>query len=293
MAVSDSKRVVIAALIANLAVTIVKGIAAVFTGSGAMLAETIHSAADTGNQGLLLFGAARAKRPPDKRHPFGYGSERYFWAFVVALLLFTLGALFSLYEGVHRLMDPTPIQNAEWAYGVLAAAFLIDLWSYVVARRAVRRVQGDRSFLSYFLEAKDPALPLVYLEDLGASLGVLLAMGGVAGNHLLGWLRADAIATLAVGVLLLCVAVALLMRCYRLLIGESASVKDEEAIRVAAASVAGVEAILDLKTMHHGPETLIVTLDVRFDGTPEIVMAIEEAVRAVVPVARHVSVEPR
>jgi len=292
MAGGDSKKVVVAALFANLGIAIVKGFAAVVTGSGAMLAETVHSIADTGNQALLLLGAHRANRPPDARHPFGYGAERYFWAFVVALVLFALGAAFSVYEGIHKVLHPEPIRNVGWAYGVLIAAIALESWSYRVASGAVRRARGDRGFWRYFLEDKDPALPLVYLEDIGALLGLVFALVGITLAHRLGWQAADGLATIAVGVLLAFIAVALLRRCHRLLVGESATLADESAIREAALGIDGVAEIVALRTLHVGPETLIVGLDVRFDGTLETVRAVEAAVRARVPHARFVAVEP-
>jgi cation diffusion facilitator family transporter len=267
---------------------VVKGIAAVVTRSGAMLAETVHSLADSGNQALLLLGAARAKRPPDRRHPFGYGSERYFWAFIVALVLFALGALFSIYEGVEKLLHPTRIRSAGWAYGVLGVSIVLEVLSFRVAHREVSIERRGRSFRRYFLETRDPSLPLVYLEDLGALLGLVFALGGVSLSHLLGWTLADGAATVLIGVLLGAIAVVLLARCHRLLIGEGASEEDEERIRAAVGSLAGV-LILDLKTLQLGPEYLVVGLEVRLDGAAA--SAVEAAVRAAVPHAKYVAVE--
>jgi cation diffusion facilitator family transporter len=292
VAATDSRKAVLTALFANIGVAIVKAIAAAVTGSGAMLAETIHSCADSGNQALLLLGAHRAKRPPDERHPFGYGSERYFWAFIVALLLFTLGSLFSLYEGVHKLGHPEPLRQVAWAYVVLVVAMVLEGGAFRVARRAVRAMGGDRGFWHFFSTSKDPAVPLIYLEDLGALLGLVIALSGIAGSHLLGWVWADGVATLMVGALLGCIAAVLLVRIHRLLIGESASVEDCAAILVAAKKVPGVIEIRDLKTLHFGPETLIVALDVVMEGGAETVDRIEEAVQAAVPKAKHIAVEP-
>jgi cation diffusion facilitator family transporter len=294
MAAGDSRRVVIAALLANLGIAAAKAVAAVFTGSGAMLAETIHSLADSGNQALLLLGAHRSRRPPDEKHPFGYGSERYFWAFVVAVVLFALGSLFSLFEGVHKLLHPRALEQPGWAYGVLLTALVLEAISFRVARAGVRRVRGGRRFWRYFFENKEPALPLVYLEDLGALLGLCLALLGVAASHLLSWVWADGAATLAIGLLLGAIAAVLLIRCHRLLVGESATPQDLAAVRAAAAGVGGITEVVDLKTLQIGPEYLLVCLEVRIAGEHEErkVRAVERAVRAAVPSAKYVSIEP-
>jgi len=293
VATGDSRGVVVAALFANLGIALVKGVAAFATRSGAMLAETIHSLADSGNQALLLLGARRAERPPDARHPFGYGRERYFWAFVVALVLFALGALFSLYEGVHKLLAPAPLRNAPWAYGVLGASLVLELLSFRVARRELARVRGARSFGTFLFEGKDPALPLVYLEDLGAMLGLLLALAGVACSHLLGWHHADGAATVAIGLLLGAIAALLLVRCHRLLIGEGATAEDLARIRAAIEGVEGVSRLVDLKTLQIGPHDLLVSVDVAMAEPATTVRRIEEAVRAAVPSATYIAVEPR
>lgn len=251
-----------------------------------MLAETVHSLADSGNQALLLLGAARAKRPPDRLHPFGYGSERYFWAFIVALVLFSLGALFSVYEGIEKLLHPSAIRNPAWAYGVLGASFLLELISFRVAKREIEVELRGRSFRRFFLATKDPSLPLVFLEDLGALLGLAFALAGVTASHLLGWALADGVATLLIGTLLGGIAVILLIRCHRLLIGEGAT---EEDIRRIEAAVAPFGEIVDLRTLQLGPDNLVVGLEIRLRGSvPEV----ERAVRQAVPHARYVAVEP-
>ena len=270
-----------------------KGIAAAVTGSGAMLAETIHSIADSGNQALLLLGAKRSRRPPDKKHPFGYGSERYFWAFVVAVVLFLLGAVFSLYEGVHKVMHPTPLKNVAWAYSVLLIGIVLEGGSFWIAHREVSKERGGRSFLRYFYESKAPSLPLVYMEDLGALLGLTFALIGVASSDLLGFQYGDGLATLAVGLLLLVIAILLLLRLHRLLVGEGASEEDLRRIREVAQDLDGVREIVDLRTLHIGPETLLVVVDARFDGGAETAKAIERAIVEQVPHARYVAVEPQ
>jgi cation diffusion facilitator family transporter len=293
VATGDSRRVVVAALLANLGIALVKAVAAVLTSSGALLAETIHSLADSGNQALLLLGARRARRPADRLHPFGYGSERYFWAFVVALVLFALGALFSLYEGLEKLRHPVAIRSVGWAYGVLGASLVLEALSFRVARREVRRGRAGRTLGVYLMGAKDPAVPLVYLEDLGALLGLGLALLGVTLSHAFGWTRADGLATVGIGLLLGTIAAVLLVRCHRLLIGEGAGTEAEERIKAAVAEVAGVEEVVDLRTLHIGPEEVLVALDVRMKDPAATARRIEEAVRATLPAARYISVEPQ
>jgi len=292
MAGSDSTKVVLAALIGNFLITVAKGVAAVVTGSGAMLAETIHSLADTGNQGLLLYGSKRAKRPPDAKHPFGYGSEKYFWAFIVALLLFSMGALFSLYEGVHKLRHPQELESVSWAVGVLIFAFVVEGRVFMVARREVRKVAGDIGFWRFFAESKDPSLPLVYLEDFGAMIGLVFAMIGIAGSSLFGWVYADGIATICIGLLLGAIAGVLLRRCHRLLIGESATIADARKILDIVHSVDGIGEVVELKTLQVGPQYLIVGLEVRVTGSLDVLDVLEERIRAEVPIAKYVAIEP-
>jgi len=292
MAGSDSKKVVVAALLGNLIITVAKGIAAAVTGSGAMLAETIHSLADTGNQGLLLFGSRRAKRPPDARHPFGYGSEKYFRAFIVALLLFSLGALFSVYEGIHKLRHPQALDRVWWAIGVLVFAFLVEGRVFLVARKEVRKASGGAGFWKFFAESKDPALPLVYLEDLGAMIGLVFALVGVAGSAWLGWVYADGIATICIGLLLGGIAAVLLRRCHRLLIGEGATLEDARIICEVVESMPGIGEILELRTLQVGPQYLLVALEVRVTGDLEVLDVLEAKIRAALPIAKFIAIEP-
>ncbi len=292
MAAADSKKVVLAALTANLCIAVTKGVAAVITHSGAMLAETIHSVADSGNQALLLFGMSRAKRPPDKTHPFGYGSERYFWAFVVALVLFTLGSLFSLYGGVSKLLNPTPIRSVGWAYGVLLASMVFEAYAMYAATKAVNKERRGRSLWRFFVESKDPNLSVVFLEDAGALLGLVFALAGVSAAHILGWTWADGAATVAVGILLGAIAIALLIRCYRFLIGESASPEDQVHIQDAIDVVDGVKEVVSLKTIHLGPETLLISMEAKLTGGVETVRELEREIRSRIPHAVHVAIEP-
>jgi len=292
MAGHDSRKVVIAALVGNFIIAVAKGVAAVITGSGAMMAETIHSIADTGNQGLLLYGTSRSKRPPDAKHPFGYGSEIYFWAFIVALLLFSMGSLFSLYEGIHKLRHPQELDSVKWALGVLCFAFVVEARVFLVARRAIKKAAGEVGFWRFFTQSKDPALPLVYFEDFGAMIGLVFAGIGISGSAWFGWVYADAIATLCIGLLLGAIAVVLLQRCYRLLIGESATVEDLCTIREIVASVDGIGEIVELRTLQVGPQDLIVGLEIRVTGDLGVLDVLEAKIRAALPIAKYIAIEP-
>jgi cation diffusion facilitator family transporter len=287
-----SNKVVVAALLANAGIAVAKGIAAAVTGSGAMLAETIHSVADSGNQALLLLGAKRAKRPPDARHPFGYGSERYFWAFIVALVLFSLGALFSLYSGIHKMVHPEPIESVGWAVGVLITGMFLEGASFVIAHRAVTKARAGRGFWHYFARAKDPSLPLVYLEDFGALVGLLVALVGVCLSKYAGIAIADGLATVLIGLLLGVIAIILARRCHRLLIGEAASPDDARAILAVAHECDGIDEVVELKTLQIGPEYIIVGLEIRLSGGPEAIDRLEAAIRERVPSAKYIAVEP-
>ncbi|MHC4937687.1 MAG: cation diffusion facilitator family transporter [Planctomycetota bacterium] len=292
MAAGGSTKVVIAALLANAGIAVAKGIAAAVTGSGAMLAETIHSLADSGNQALLLFGIKRSKRPPDARHPFGYGSERYFWAFIVALVLFSLGSLFSLYEGVHKLMHPERIRNVGWAVSVLVIGLFLEGGSFWIAHKEVQKVKGSRGFWEYFGGSKDPSLPLVYLEDFGALIGLALALVGVSASYWGGWIHADGLATVSIGVLLGAIAVVMFVRCHRLLVGEGGSRSDARAILEVAQQCEGIDQVVELKTLQIGPEYLLVGLEVKLSGGPEAIDRLEDNIRERVPSAKHIAVEP-
>lgn len=292
MAAGGSNKVVIAALLANAGIAVAKGIAAAVTGSGAMLAETIHSIADSGNQALLLYGIKRSKRPPDAKHPFGYGSERYFWAFIVALVLFSLGSLFSLYEGVHKLQHPEPIRNVGWAISVLLLGLVLEGASFLIAHRAVKKIRGGRGFWEYFGGAKDPSLPLVYLEDFGALIGLALALIGVCASYWGGLEYADGAATVAIGVLLGAIAMVLFVRCHKLLVGEGGSREDARAILEVVEQCDGIDRVVELKTLQIGPEYLLVGLEVELSGGPEAIDRLEANIRERVPTAKYIAVEP-
>lgn len=291
-------RAVIAALLANLAIAVAKFVGFTVTGSSALLAESVHSAADSGNQGLLLLGARRSRLAANRLHPFGFGRERYFWGFVVALVLFSLGAMFSIYEGLHKLDHPEPIESPEWAFGILGFALFAEGLSFRTAVRAADQVRGDASYWSFIRRAKSPELPVVLLEDLGALIGLLLALGGVSAAVLTDDPRWDAYATLAIGTLLAVIAIVLVVEMKSLLIGESASRKDLEAIRAAIEFDPDVVRIIHLRAEHLGPEELLVATKVEFQHELTVVEVastidrIERSIRAGVPTARMIFIEP-
>lgn len=289
---------IIAALLANLAIAVAKFVGFVLTGSSSMLAESVHSVADSGNQALLLVGGRRAKREADEQHPFGHGRDRYFYAFVVALVLFSVGGLFSLYEGNHKLHAPEQIDSAGIAIAILLFAVLAESFSFRTAIRESRPLKGDDSWWGFVRHAKVPELPVVLLEDFAALLGLLLALSGVSLSVLTGEPRWDAIGTLGIGVLLLAVAVVLAVEMKSLLLGESASKDAVRRIRTALVDGDEITRVIHLKTMHLGPDELLVAAKVAMPKAldlPSIARAIDDAearVRAAEPQARVMYLEP-
>jgi cation diffusion facilitator family transporter len=287
---------VVAALAANLGIAVAKFVAFAFTGSASMVAEGVHSVADSGNQGLLLFGARRSRRPGTTEHPFGYGRERYFYAFVVAIVLFTAGALFSLYEGWHKVADPHGIEEPVWAFGVLGLGIVLESLSFRTAIREADR--GSQSWVSFIRRAKAPELPVVLLEDFAALVGLVIALVCVGlavatGNGV--W---DGVGSMAIGALLTFVAVVLAVETKSMLIGESATGDVERRIRAELESVEQVDRVIHLRTLHVGPDELLVAakIAVTHDDTAAQVArgidAAEKRIRAAVPIARHIYLEP-
>lgn len=291
-------KAVIAALLANLGIAVGKLVGFVITGSASMLAESIHSAADSGNQGLLLLGGKRARRAADREHPFGYGRERYFWAFIVALVLFSLGGAFAIYEGVSKLRDPHEVESAEVAIGILAFAILLELVSFRTAIIEARKVKGDAAWWQFIRRSKNPELPVVLLEDLGALVGLVLALAAVVTTLATGDPLWDGIGTVSIGVLLTVIAVVLAIEMKSLLIGESADKTVQETIRSAVEIEPAVERLIHLRTQHLGPEELLVGAKVSFIGDLSVgeiadaVNRIETNVRANVPTVGIMYIEP-
>jgi len=293
-----SQRAVVAAFLANLGIAAAKFAAFLATGAASMLAEAVHSLADTGNQALLLLGARRARRGPSLQHPFGYGRERYFWAFVVALLVFSLGAIFAVVEGVEKLLHPHVIESPNWAFAVLLAAIGLESLSLRTAMREANAVRGGDGWWGFVRRAKSPELPVVLLEDVGALLGLGFALIGVALAVATGNPRFDAIGSIAIGLLLGAIAVVLASEMKSLLIGEAASPAVEARIRAAIESSPSVRRLIHMRTLHLGPEELLLGAKLEFaaglDG-PSLarsIDAVEAQVRAEVPEARVIYLEP-
>ena len=298
MAASGGTKAILAALFANLGLAIAKFAGFAVTGASSMLAEAIHSVADTSNQALLLMGGRLARRDATVQHPFGYGRERYFWSFVVALVLFTVGSLYALYEGVEKIRHPHEIDFPAVAFAVLSVGIVLEGFSMRTAVVESNRVRGKASWATFVRRSRNPELPVVLLEDLGALVGLILALGALVIAAVFDAPVWDGIGTLSIGVLLGLIAIVLAVEMRSLLLGESATAADDAAIRGAIESTDGVTGLIHLRTQHIGPEELLVGAKVSFDPsytTAELVAAInrvEERTRATVPIARIMYVEP-
>lgn len=293
-----SRRAVMAALLANLGIAIAKFVGFLFTGSASMLAESVHSVADTGNQALLFIGGVKARRDPTPEHPFGYGRERYFWAFVVAMVLFTLGSLFAIYQGMDKLRHPHALSAPGWAIGILLFGLGAESLSLRTAVREANRVREGLTWWTYIRRAKSPELPVIVLEDLGAVIGLGLALLGVGLTIVTGDARFDALGSIAIGLLLGAIAIVLAGEMKSLLIGESARPGQERLIRRAIRETPEVREILDLRTLHVGPDEILVAA--KLELAPELSAAevaraldgAEERLRVAVPAARWSYLEP-
>jgi cation diffusion facilitator family transporter len=294
-----SRKAIIAALLANLGIAIAKFVGFVITSSAGLLAEAVHSLADTGNQALLLLGGHRARKAADVEHPFGYGRERYFWAFVVAVVLFSVGGLFALYEGISKLRHPHEVESLWVAIGILVFAIVLETISLRTAyREAKHRRPPGVSWWSWIRTAKEPELPVVLLEDTGAEIGLFFALGGVLLAHFTDEPRWDALGSIAIGALLVVIAILLAVEMKGLLIGESASTKDAERITTILQGAPSVRRLIHLKTQHLGPDELLVAAKLEFapelsiDQLAEAINGVETALRDAVPIARVVYIEP-
>ena len=299
MSASGGFRAIIAALLANLGIAATKFLAFVLTGSSSMLAESIHSVADSGNQGLLLLGGRRSRRAATRQHPFGYGRERYIYAFIVSVVLFSVGGLFALYEGWHKIQDPHAIEEWKWLpIAVLSVAIVLEALSLRTAIHESRPIKGSSSWRDFVRHARVPELPVILLEDLGALLGLVLALVGVGLTLITGNGVWDGIGTLAIGSLLVVIAVVLAVEMKSLLIGESATDVEAGKIESALLAGAGIGRIIHMRTLHLGPEELLVAAKIAVtatDSASEVAKAIDAAekrIREAVPIARVIYLEP-
>ncbi|MFF0479470.1 cation diffusion facilitator family transporter [Streptomyces sp. NPDC004284] len=298
MSASGGTKAIVAALAANLAIAVAKFVAFLFSGSSSMLAEAVHSLADSGNQGLLLLGGKKAQREATPQHPFGYGRERYIYAFLVSIVLFSVGGMFAIYEGYEKIKHPHPIEAWYWPVGVLVFAIIAESFSFRTAIKESNEIRGEQSWKDFIRRAKAPELPVVLLEDFGALIGLVLALGGVGLALATDDGVWDGIGTVCIGVLLVLIAIVLAAETKSLLLGEAAGTDEVKKIEAAIVDGETVTRLIHMRTLHLGPEELLVAakVAVRHDDTAtEVANAIdaaEERIRAAVPIARVIYLEP-
>lgn len=296
---SGSKRVIFAALAGNGAIAITKFAAAFYTGSSAMLSEAIHSLVDTGNQVLLLHGMKRAERPADAKHPYGYGREIYFWAFIVAMMIFALGGGISIYEGIHKLQHPEPMTNAYINFIVLGLSMVFEGMSTLVAYREFKRTKGDLGYFSALCASKDPILFTVLLEDGAAMLGLVTAFIGIALAQYFQSPWIDGATSIAIGVILFSTSIFLSVQSKALLIGESAAVDMDDGIRALVDATVGIERVELVMTQHLGPQDVLTNIacdfkdDLSAGEVERMIAALRAQIQAVYPAVTHVFVEAR
>jgi cation diffusion facilitator family transporter len=292
-------RAIVAALAANLGIAVAKAVAFAVTGASSMLAEAIHSVADSGNQVLLLVGGRRAGRRATAEHPFGYGRDRYIYGFLVAIVLFSVGGLFAVYEGVHKLLHPEPLESPLWAVGVLVVAIGLEGFSFRTARREIDAVRpAGQSYWQFIRTARAPELPVVLLEDTAALLGLLIALVGVGLSVLTGSEVFDGLGTVAIGLLLVAVAAVLGVETKSLLLGESATPEVQRRIAAALEDDGAGPSVIHMRTQHLGPEELLVAAKIAVPsdetaaGIARAIDAAEARIRAAEPTARVIYLEP-
>jgi cation diffusion facilitator family transporter len=292
-------RAIIAALLANIGIAIAKFVAFLITGASSMLAEAIHSLADSGNQVLLLVGGRRAVRAATPQHPFGYGRDRYIYAFIVSIVLFSVGGLFAIYEGVHKLQHPEELTSPAIAIGVLVIAIALEGYSLRTAIKETNAVKSpDDSYWQFIRHARSPELPVVLLEDTGAEVGLVLALIGVSLSAITGNGVYDGLGTVAIGLLLVVIAFILAIETKSLLIGESATPEDQRKIVAALEAGPSPVSVIHMKTLHLGPDEVLVAAKIavqRGDTAAEIaedIDAAERRIRDAVPIARVIYLEP-
>ncbi|MEU7648927.1 cation diffusion facilitator family transporter [Streptomyces huasconensis] len=298
MSASGGTKAIVAALAANLAIAVAKFVAFIFSGSSSMLAESVHSLADSGNQGLLLVGGKKAQREATPQHPFGYGRERYIYAFLVSIVLFSVGGMFAIYEGYEKIKHPHEIDHWYWPVGVLVFAIIAESFSFRTAIKESNQLRGNLSWTQFVRRAKAPELPVVLLEDLGALVGLILALCGVGLALATGDGVWDGIGTLCIGILLIAIAIILAAETKSLLLGEAAGTEEVAKIEKALVDGDTVTKVIHMRTLHLGPEELLVAakIAVQHDDTAaEVAAAInsaEDRIRAAVPIARVIYLEP-
>ncbi|KAB1900955.1 cation diffusion facilitator family transporter [Micromonospora tulbaghiae] len=299
MSANGGTKAIVAALAANLGIAVTKFIAFALTGSSSMLAESIHSVADSGNQGLLLIGGRRAKRQATPQHPFGYGRERYIYAFIVAIVLFSIGGLFALYEAYHKASDPHPIESWQWVpVAVLVAAIVMESFSFRTAIKESNLIRGNQTWVRFIRRAKAPELPVVLLEDFGALVGLVFALFGVGMTLITGNGMWDAAGTAMIGVLLVVIAITLAIETKSLLLGEGAEQSELAKIEQAVTDGPEVERIIHMKTLYLGPEELMVAAKIAvpaWETAQDLardINAVEARIRRDVPTARVIYLEP-
>lgn len=297
MATGGGTKAILAALGANAGIAVAKFVGFAITGSASMLAEAVHSVADTSNQGLLLLGQKTSQRAATKEHPFGFGRDRYFYSFIVALMLFSLGSAFAIYEGIHKLQEPEELTSPLVAVAILVVAVILESYSFRTAIVESRKIKGDVSWWGFIRQSRTPELPVVLLEDAGALFGLMFALFGVGLATITGDPIWDGVGTLMIGLLLGVIAIILIIEMKSLLIGEGATPKELDAI---SAAVAGgrVQRLIHIRTQYLGPDEMLVAAKIALEpGLPlaEVaseIDAAEERIRATVPAARLIYLEP-
>ncbi|WP_433576440.1 cation diffusion facilitator family transporter [Nocardia brasiliensis] len=298
MSAGGGKKAILAALTANAGIAVAKFIGAAITGSASMLAEAVHSVADTSNQGLLLLGQRRAAQEADELHPFGYGRNRYFYSFIVALVLFTIGSIYAVYEGIHKIQHPEDLTSPIVAIVILLIAIGLETYSFMTAIRESKPLKGGASWWRFIRTSRSPELPVVLLEDTGALVGLIFAFIGVGLTMVTGNPVWDGIGTLAIGLLLGVIAVILIIEMQSLLIGEGATPEEDRLIRENLVDGTRIDRVIHLKSQYLGPEELLVAA--KIGAAPgldvaQLAAAIDDAearVRAAVPAARVMYLEP-
>ena len=298
MSSSGSTRAIVAALVANAGIAVAKFIGFLITQSSSMLAESVHSVADTSNQALLLFGQRRARKEATDLHQFGYGRSRYFYSFVVALVLFSLGAAFALYEGIHKISHPAPLTSPMVAVVILVVAIGLESYSFRTAVVESRPLKGSGTWWQFIRHSRNPELPVVLLEDTGALVGLILALLGVGLTVITGNPIWDGIGTALIGALLGVIAVILMIEMHSLLIGEGATARELQAISEALVATDHVERVIHLRTQYLGPEEMLIGAKIALAPGAELTTVAaaidraEAAVRAAVPAVTVIYLEP-